>query len=266
MDRRFGWLAALALAIPVGARAQGGVEVVCTGGNDTGPLAVAPSFIALGNVGGQTFSLLQCLRVTGKVAVLNASFTTPLAFGEVHATFNSDPFINFNLATTALVPGPTFMQFTFGTPIVPALYTNATSSLGGSVTAGIGAGSATNVGIIPFLTANGTVAGIPIPPSTPGNLGVDIGVGPCTTAVPPALPTTVNCPAVPAAGANAFAPTFYDDLDATVTYNQSGVLSQVAFNGRVDLFTAVPEPTSVALTITSLLTLAGVARSRRRTV
>jgi hypothetical protein len=266
MNRKFGWMVAAALAVPAGVQAQGGVEIVCGRGPTVAAVQAAPGLIARASVGGIEFLLDQCIFQVGKLYVIDASFFTSIATGSVFVTMNPDPFINFNLATTNLIAGPVTYQFTFGTPIVQAAYTNATSSLGGSVTAGNGAGSATNDGTTPFLVANGTFNGVPAPPSEPGNLGVDIGFGPCTTAAPPALPMTVNCPPAPAAGANAFGPTVYNDLDATITYSQSGELSQVAFNGRVDLFTAVvPEPATVSLLATGALALGlgGFVRRRR---
>ena len=271
MNRRLGWVVAVALAVPASVQAQGTDDFGIVTCNDVVPSLAAiagPSLIATGIVGSQVLDFLPCLRQRGKVWTIEASFLTSLASGTINVTMNPDPFVNFSLATTSFVPGPTFFQFTFGAPIVPDFYTSAMSSLSGGVTAGETgtAGSVTNVGATPFLVGNGTVGGLPVPPSIPGNLGVDIGFGPCTTAVRPATPTSVNCPAVAAAGSNSFAPTFYNDLDVTVTYNQSGTLSQATFNGGVEVFAAViPEPATVSLLATGVLALGlgGFVRRRR---
>jgi hypothetical protein len=270
MDRRTKWVVGLLLAIPAGASAQEDIAIITCIPPIVGDAravafaAAEPSLIARGMVGSTSFDLSGCLTQRGKLLHIDATFLTALAQGTIHVTINQDPFVNFSLATTNLVAGPTFMQFTFGAPIVPGLYSSATSSLSGGLTAGVGAAAVTNVGPAPFLVGNGTVFGVPVPPSIPGNLGVDIGFGPCVTAAPPALPTSVNCPALPAAGAFAFAPTFYNDLDATVTYDQSGLLSQATFNGRVDLFSAVPEPATVSLLLAGVLALGAGAAVRRR--
>jgi hypothetical protein len=250
------------LLVPAAAGAQTAPPVTCLGAGDVAPPSRA--LFARIMVGASILDFTPCLRSAGKVHTLSATFLVGgVASGRVDATYDEDPFINFGIVTTNIGAGPTDYMFTFGTPIVGGLYTNAISSLAGTLTAGTGTGTLTNAsGPIPFLRGVGTVGGVRVPLPAPGagNLGVDVGVATCATT------STVNCPASPAAGANTFAPRFYDDLEATVTYRQGGVLSQASFTGRVEIFTStVPEPATVSLLATGVvvLGLGGLARRRR---
>lgn len=250
------------LLVPAAAGAQTAPPVTCLGAG-----AVAPPSRALFArimVGASILDLTPCLRGAGKVHTLSATFLVGgVASGRVDATYDEDPYINFGIVTTNIVAGPTDYTFIFSTPIVPGVYTDAISSLAGTLTAGTGTGTLTNVpGPIPFLRGDGTVGGVRVPLPAPGtgNLGVDVGVASCTTT------STVNCPPSPATGASTFAPRFYDDLEATVTYRQGGVLSQASFTGRVELLnTTVPEPGTLTLLATGALALGvgGLARRRR---
>lgn len=256
-------LLALALALPAVASAQDN-PVQCVVPQASPNVVDLPgSFVANIVVGTQTLDLLPCLITDGKLSSLTAFFTTGLATGTISVSMNADPFVNFSVATTTLGAGPTFFQLTFGTFVVPTQYDAATSSLSGSLTNGVGTATVTNAGATPFLVGNGTLAGLPALPNVPGNLGVDVGSGPCT--VGPAAGST-TCPSVPANAANSFAPTTFDGLRATLTYNQSGQLSQASFTGRVDIFpaTTVPEPGTVALLATGLALVAGVGAARRK--
>jgi len=257
MKKGLTWLAVLALAAPAGVRAQGEGGVICLP-----PIGatVVQQAVATATIGSQTFDLMQCWTRLDKYFSVDALVTSAQGSATIHVLLNPDPFVNFSIATTNFVAGPTLFQFTFGTPIVPGFYSSANSSLGGSVTDGPAAEvTVTNSGTDPFLVGNGTVAGLPVPPSIPGNLGVDIGTGPCVTGAA----HTRNCPFPSAvAGANSFGPTFYDDLDATVTYLQSGLGSQATFSGSVELL-ATPEPATVALLASGLVLLVGATRRRQ---
>lgn len=180
---------------------------------------------------------------------------------QLTATFDADPFITFGATTTALVPGPITFAFLFGTPVVPASYNAAASTGGVSVTAGA-ANNATvaNSAIYStFISGYGTVGLVPT------NLGVDLGTTPCV-----ATTSTTTCNY--GSAANAFAPTFYDNLEALLTYTQNDVASVASWSGRVDLLSqqnVVPEPATTGMLAAGLLALAGVARlcrpARRRT-
>jgi hypothetical protein len=276
MNRWKALLATAALASPavpsVGRAQEVPPPIVrCLGGSVV-PLAVPgfPSLFAQVMIGNLTLDLSQCISVGAKVHVLAAEYITPVATGIVTATFNMDPFINFSLANTQLVAGPIDYEYVFSTPVVETFYTDAHSSLGGSVTIGNGPASATNTAGIPFLRGNGTLNGVPVPPvgadPTPGNLGVDIGTGPCNAFPLPAGPTTVLCPNPAPSADNVYPPTLFNDLEAIVTFTQTGDQSQVTFSGRVELTNdVVPEPASIALVGGGLavLGLGGVARRRR---
>jgi hypothetical protein len=173
--------------------------------------------------------------------------------------FNPDPFISFGATTTNLVAGPTTFAFLFGTPIVPGLYTTATSTGGVTVTNGAsGTTTVDNSAIYPtYISGYGTNGAIAT------NLGVDLGTLPCVAG--PGAPFTVTTVCNQGTTGNVFAPTFYDNLEALLTYTQDDVGSVASWSGAVTLnVAAVPEPASLALVATGLLLVAGGGYARRR--
>jgi hypothetical protein len=220
-----------------------------------GATAIAP--FAMMFLNGQSVDLSGCLTPVGKLWRLDASFFSAIGEGDVTATMNPDPFITFGATTTNLIAGPVTYAFLFGTPIVPGLYTNATSTGGVSVTNGAsGTANVTSPGLYPtYISAYGTVGLVPT------NLGVDLGTTTCTAG--PAAPFTDTETCNYGTTANAFGPTFYDNLEALLTYNQDDASSVASWSGAVTI-NAVPEPSSIALTVTGVLALAGVAVRRRR--
>ena len=254
MRLRCGVLVAAALLVPaVAASAQEGITVTCT---NEGIRAVSPLPVpfATVQVGGLTGILTPCITQKGKELFLNAHFSSALGSGDVHAEMNPDPFITFGATTTNAIAGTVSYAFLFGTPVVPASYNTAKSS--GGVTVAPGAANNTHVTTSPiypkYISGYGTLG------LAATNLGVDNGTAPCNA-------TTVNNTCNFALVTNTFPPTPYDNLEALLTYNQDDMQSVASWSGRVDLLvTAVPEPTTVALTVSGLLALAGVARTRRR--
>ena len=161
----------------------------------------------------------------------------------ISGVMNPDPFISFGATTTNLVAGPVTYAFLFGTPVVPGFYNHATST--GSVTVTNGLGGTTTVdnsAIYPtYISGYGTVGGAPT------NLGVDLGTGPCVAG--PGTPFTVTTTCSQGTTSSTFAPTFYDNLEALLTYTQDDIGSVASWSGAVTLDTvrAVPEPASLLL-------------------
>jgi hypothetical protein len=249
------WAAAVILA-PATAVAQGGLPTC----NPTVPgiTAGSPFVWAFINNVCTDFSSYIVATTPGKIWTLD---TPLLDFGggtlKLHAVFNADPFISFG-ATTTNLSGTNTYAFLYGTPVVPGLYTNASSTGGVSVTDGLrGNTTVATSGVYPtYISAYGTVG------STPTNLGVDLGTAPCTASGTPLAVTTVCNQGTLT---NSFAPTFYDNLEALLTYTQNDDASVASWSGAVTLTTSVtPEPAMFALFGTGLLVVGGFAVRRRK--
>jgi hypothetical protein len=276
MNRKATLVAAM-LLVPAASWAQSPIpipdigfpDVPCPapGGISTRTLS-GPFVLALAIAQGETVcrdlsGSIRALDDLGKLYVLGGAtgVSVDLGFGTaiVSALFNTDPFITFGATTTNVVAGPVTYAFLYGTPIVPGFYTTATSTAGVSVTNGAG-GTAivSSPGIYPtYVSGYGTLG------ATATNLGVDLGTAPCIAG--PGAPATVTNTCNYGTTVNTFAPTFYDNLEALLTYNQTDVSSVASWSGAVTLnATAVPEPATVTLMVTGLLVIAGVARGTRR--
>lgn len=246
-----------ALMVPAVATAQVADPCAVRGG--------ITSPIALVSVNGECINLTDFIApVTDKTFLLtvNDLVIPDVAVIDATALFNVDPFITFGATTTNLVAGETTFAFLFGTPIVPGLYNTASSTGGVSVTSGpLNAVTVDNSAIFgTYISAYGTVG------SAPTNLGVDLGTEPCTAPAPLSTDTCTQ-----GSTSTTFAPTFYDNLEALLTYTQSGVATVASWSGGVTLDftredTSVPEPMTVTLLAVSAFALGavGIARRRRR--
>ncbi len=240
-------LAVALLAAPRPARADGDAVNSCTALED-----VTSVYLAV-VMNGECVNLSGLIRPGEKEGTAQAgtAFTIGNQGVVINAFWDADPFLTFTLATTNPAPGPVTYQFTFLTPVVPALYSYAEATLTGSVT---GAGSVTNAGGVPmFMTGFGENSGGPI------SLGVGVGTGPCVA-------PTVTCGN--ATLSNTFAPIMFNTLSATLSYTQSGLGSTASFTGRIDLFetpptTTVPEPSTYALVAVGIAAVAFVRRRQR---
>src|SRR5687768_17586800 len=220
MKRGYGVLVGLTLLAPSVGWAQGGLEVVCRPPNgDAVGAAQIPGLPPLGSVPGALVGvngifadLSACIFQVGKMFEVRAAFFGAAGTGEVTALMNPDPFISFGTTTTNLVAGPVTYSFLFGTPVVPAFYSTATSTGGVTVTNGAsGTATVDNSAVYPtYISGYGTLGGVPVL-----NLGVDLGTDPCTAG--PGAPFTVTETCNQGTTGNAFAPVFLDDLEALLT-------------------------------------------------
>jgi hypothetical protein len=232
----------------------GAVTLPCTDVSGASPIAQV-------SVSDQCIDVSDNIRtVDGKTWTLDTTVETSAATIHLQATYNEDPFITFGATTTNLSAGPTTFAFLFGTPIVPGVYTDASSTAGVSVTTPGGTATVDNSGIFPtYVSGYGTLGLVPT------NLGVDLGTGPCTASG--AGVTTTVCAFGPTS--STFAPTSYDNLEALLTYTQTQEGSVASWSGAVSLdlvLPSVPEPASTGLLALFGLALgvAGFVRQRQR--
>jgi hypothetical protein len=247
-------LPALLLAAP----ASGSAQIVLPGCERPETLVAPFAFVAVNG---------QCTDLSGLITPLAGapgwSLTTRLTLSssiiDLHVLFDPDPSVTFGGSTTNLTSAATTYAFLFGTPIVPDFYSSASSTLRLSATSVTGTTTVANSATYPaFLSGYGTVG------SELTNLGVDLGTGSCVAS---GTPGSATCDF--GSASNSFAPTFYDNLEALVTYSQDNLGSTVAFDGDVTLdaaevVTPTPEPATLVLVGTGVLMLAAT-RHRRRT-
>ncbi len=169
-------------------------------------------------------------RLPGEKVTFGADVGALFDAGQVaiNALYNPDPFISFAVTTTNAVVGPIKYSFLFGTSIVPGDYGFATTTNANlSVTNGVGTATVDNSNDYPtYISGYGTVDFLAT------NLGVDLGTAPCSAG--PGLPSTMTTPCPLGSTSNTFAPTFFNNLEALVTYSQLGLGSLASVTGRVE--------------------------------
>jgi len=177
---------------------------------------------------------------------------------QLRGQIDMDPFITFGATTTNFTASAVTFAFLFGTPVVPGFYNTATSTGGVSVTNGAsGTTTVTTSSVYPtYISGYGTLG------LAATNLGVDLGTAPCVAS---GVPFTVTTTCNQGSTSNTFAPTFYDNLEALLTYTQNDVSSVASWSGAVTLTTTVtPEPATIGLFATGLIVLGGFSVRRRK--
>ncbi len=247
-------LSALVLTVPATASAQ-----ITLPACERPATLVAPfAFVAVNG---------QCTDLSALVAPIVGgngwSLATTVSFGgstiDLHALFDLDPSVTFGGTTTNLTGAATTYAFLFGLPIVPDFYSSALSTLHLSATSVTGTTTVANSATYPtFVSGYGTVG------DELTNLGVDLGQAACVAS---GTAGTAACDL--GSASNSFAPTFYDNLEALVTYTQDNAASTATFSGEVtiasaDVVTTTPEPATLALVGIGLLALSGAITKRQR--
>lgn len=195
-------------------------------------------------IGGTGWNLLAHVTLSGSTMDLNAFF-------------DPDPSITFGGTTLQLSSEMTTYSFLFGLPIVPDFYTSALGRLSLTVTSPQGSTTVDNSTVnSTFLSGFGSAGAVFT------NLAVDLGTDPCVAS---GTAATTTCDQGTAT--NSFAPTYFDNLEALVTYTQDNRLSTASFTGevRVDAVTVTPEPATLGLVGLGILVLgAAMRRSTNR--
>ena len=246
-------LPALLLAAPATSSAQFTLPGCTRPATVTAPFA----FVA---VNGQCTDLSALITHVAGAAVwnLNTQLTLAGSLIDVHAVFKPDPFITFGGTTVNPTDAAVTYAFLFGTPVVPDFYSSAISTLGLTVTSAMGTTTVGNSATYPaFLSGYGTTG------AALTNLDVDLGTTPCVASGSPAT-TTCN----EGSASSSFAPTFYDNLEALITYTQDNAASSVAFTGAVTLnreTVVTPEPATLVLVGIGLVAIGVTTRRRKLT-
>jgi hypothetical protein len=188
--------------------------------------------------------MLRALRVS---LLLAAALTVPAVS---HAAS-----INFGAGVTQIVPGPTTYSFLFSTPIVPDFYSSATSVAELILTPGPGGEATVEVSAVhpTYLSGNGRFGAVSV------SLGVDLGTAACVAV---RGPITCQFPLL----TNTFAPTFFDGLEALLTFQLTGAGAVAQWTGAVTVgqsTATAPEP-GLLLLAASGMVVAVRARRRRR--
>jgi hypothetical protein len=201
--------------------------------------------------------------VTPVAGVPGWTFATHLdlagAVIDLHAVFDPDPSVTFGGKTVNTTGTTLTYAFLFGLPVVPDFYSSASSTLHLDVTSPSGTTTVANSATYPaFLSGYGTAS------EEATNLGVDLGVGTC---VATGVAASTSCDL--GTSMRDFAPTFFDNLEALVTYTQDNTLSSVTFSGDVTLegasaVTTTPEPATLALVGFGLVAIGAACRRRQR--
>jgi hypothetical protein len=210
----------------------------------TRPAPVTAPF-ALVAVNGLCTDLSSLITPLAGVAGWNLDTHLTLAGAtiDLHVLFDPDPSIT--LAGSTVNPptsATTTYAFFFGLPIVPDFYSSAVSTLQLTATSPTGTTTVTTSDTYPaYLSGYGTLG------NELTNLGVDLGTAPCV-----ASGTLGSTTCEEGSATETFAPSFYDNLEALLTYTQDNASSAVSFDGDVTLNPAVaitptPEPATLAL-------------------
>lgn len=155
---------------------------------------------------------------------------------------------------TASIAGPTPFSFTFGTPIVERTFSFATYTYSLSLT-----GGQEQASVVPGTSfIEGGVE----------NDGIATALGFGSTFAPCVAGAGVTVVCASGIESLSFGPQLVDWMVARLSYVQAGTGSQVAFEGRLELFenapTVVPEPATFVLLAGGLGALAVALRGRRR--
>lgn len=222
-----------------------------------GPLTSPFAFVS---VNGVCTDLSAFIVAQTKGWTLNTRATIAGSVIDLSAIFNPDPGISFTGTTFNQTQGPTAYGFYFGTPIVPDVYSLAIASVRFTATSPSGTTTITNSAASPtYIQGYGSNG------ATLTSLGVGAGTNDCVAS---GVAASTACDAEQ--NARTFAPMFFDNVEAVVTYSQDNLLSTATFNGSITLdkaaaVTATPEPSTLALFTTGLLVLGGIATRRRDT-
>jgi hypothetical protein len=285
---------ALAIAALVGsAAAPSAAQAQCGAAyGDFGVTNVA-GYFAFVRLNAQVFNL-SCLLSTDGFGNVNAvgGLTVSNTLLSINTTFRPDPLnpnMSFGTSVTPNAPGTVDVAFVFVAPLAPLVYAQASASAdfglsraAGSATVTLRkvanpstataatAGALGQSNVPSYLTASTAAVGVFAADAFTTDLGVDIAGGTCAIASSPTGSRSNNCAAIDQAGL--LNPAQFGGLASygvKVSYrvtstgtNTSALNAQV--NGGVSLSAVVPEPGTVVLTATGLLTLVGTTLRRRR--